>query len=204
MKLTRQDYTNVAADTDGLADATICTGAGPWVPNISASVGDGLAHLITITQAGGTNHSTKTAIITGTNANGQPQTETGLALPNGAATVTSSKYFLTVSSVAISATIGGDTMTMGWAANAVSPWTRAGSDADNHVRGGFALGIGCTVASGSPSYTVQYTYDEIGVFNHATIATQTVSLASTLTAPVGGLRLLFTVAGRVIMTLLQA
>jgi len=192
--------TSAAAAPTGIANATACTGVGPWVPNVASGAGDGLAHLITITQAGATNHSAKTAIITGTDAAGNPQTETALALPNGAATVTSTKYFLTVTSVAISATIGADTMTMGWAAGSVSDWKQMQSQSKSLA--GFNLGIGCTV-TGTPNYTVQYTFDGVGIFDHATITGKTANFSGQQAHPVGAIRLKFTVAGGVNLTALQ-
>lgn len=195
-----ESYACAAADTDGIASATICTGAGPWVPDVASGADDDLAHLITITQAGATNHSAKTAIITGTGANDQPLTETGLALPNGAATVTSTKHFKTVTSVAISATIGADTMTMGWAVDAVSPWKNPCPQTP--YQQGWNMGIGCTVV-GTPNYTVQFTYDGTGIFNHATIASKTANFSAQQAYPVGAIRLLFAAAGTVTMTALQ-
>lgn len=192
-------YTCAAADTDGIASATICTGAGPWVPDVASGAADGLAHLVTITQAGSTNHSGKTAIITGTDANGKPQTETALALPNGAATVTSTKHFLTVTSVAISATIGADTMTMGWAVDAVSPWQQC--KPQTQYQQGWNMGIGCVV-SGTPNYSVQFTYDGTA-FTHATITGKTANFSAQQAYPVGAIRLLFAAAGTVTMTALQ-
>lgn len=194
------EATSVAADTDGLASAAICTGAGPWLPDIANDSGDDLAHLITITQISATNHSGKTAIITGTGPNGEDQEEIALALPNGAVTVTSTKYFLSVTSVAISATIGADTMTMGWAANSVSPWaTLADQDLK---RTGFNMGIGCEVATGSPNYGVQYTFDGGSAFDHA-IAGKTVDFAGQQAFPVQAIRLIWTVAGGVKLIGLQ-
>ena len=192
----------VAADTDGLATADICTGAGPWVLDNATEMPDGLAHKVTITQAGSTNHSAKTAIITGTDANGAAQVETALALPNGATTVTSTKYFLSVTSVAISATIGADTMTMGWAADSVSPWKTI--EDQEQTRNGFNMGIGCTVSEGSPTYAVQYTYDGVAAFTHATITGKTANFAAAQDFPVGAIRLLWTAAGGVNLTALQA
>lgn len=196
-----ESYACAAADTDGIASATICTGAGPWVPDVASGADDDLAHLVTITQAGVTNHSAKTAIITGTDANDKPLTETGLALPNGAATVTSTKHFKTVTSVAISETIGGDTMTMGWAVDAVSPWKQA--NPQTQYQQGWNMGIGVTVTAGTPNYTVQFTYDGVGIFNHATIASKTENFSAQQAYPVQAIRLLFAAAGTVTMTALQ-
>jgi len=192
--------TSVAADTDGIATATVGTGAGPWVPDVATGAADTLAHLITITQTSSTNHSAKTAIITGTDAAGNPQTETGLALPNGAVTVTSTKHFLTVTSIAISATIGADTMTVGWAAESVSDWKHMVEQRDN--RTGFNLGIGCTVTSGTPTYTVQIGYDGTAS-DHATIATKTTNFSGQQVYPVSSIRLKWTAAGGVKLLGLQ-
>lgn len=184
--------TSVALDTDGLASATICTGAGPWLPDTATEMPDGLAHLVTITQAGSTDHHLKTAIITGTDANGNPQTETALALPNGATTVTSTNYFLAVTSVAISATIGGDTMTMGWAAGSVSE----SANIDRHHDTNFNLGIGCTVISGSPTFAVQYAINNAW-HDHATITGKSANFAAQQAFPVEAVRIKWAAAGGV-------
>ena len=74
--------------------------------------GDGLARQVSITGDAATDHSLKTALLTGTDADGKAQTDT-INLPNGATKVTSNKYFLTLTSVVPSATIGADTMDIG-------------------------------------------------------------------------------------------
>lgn len=185
---TKLDYTCVAADTDGLATAAVCTGAGPWVPNVATGAGDGLAHLITITQVSATNHSAKTAVIVGTDSSGAAQTETIAALPNGATTVTSTKYFLTVTSITPSATIGTDTMTAGWAVGAVTPWKT------NEI--GLNMGFGCTI-TGSPIYTVQYTYDGVTAFDHEDVASETTSQAGYFSFPFQAVRVKYAAAGGV-------
>ena len=83
---------------------------------------DGLAHKVTIKNDSATDHSAKTVIITGTDADGNAQVESGATtvLPAGSATVTYTKYFKTVTSVVPSATIGADTMDIGWAAPSVT------------------------------------------------------------------------------------
>lgn len=191
--------TSAAADTAGIATAAICTGVGPWVPDVASGAGDSLAHTITITQAGASDHSAKTATITGTGPNGEPQTETGLALPNGAATVTGTKYFLTVTSVAISATVGADTMTMGWAAASVTPWKQL-----HDTNGIFNLGIGCSVVSGSPTYTFQYTMSGTDAYGVSELTAKTTSLVAGLLYPCQAVRLLFAAAGGMSCTVLQA
>ena len=73
---------------------------------------DCLAHVVTITGEEVTNHEAKTCILVGTDADGRPQTET-VNLPNGTATVTSTKHFLTLTSATPSATTGTDGMDIG-------------------------------------------------------------------------------------------
>jgi hypothetical protein len=111
------EYTVAAANTTRFASNA--TGA-TWTL-AETTTGDNLAHLVTIKGDAATNHSAKTAVITGTDANGGALTET-VNLPNGTATVTSTKHFLTVTSIVPSATIGADTMDLGIAAAARSPW----------------------------------------------------------------------------------
>jgi hypothetical protein len=74
--------------------------------------GDSLARVVTIVNDSTTDHSAKTAILTGTDADGRAQTET-VNLPAGSGTTTSTKHFLTLTSVVPSATIGADTMDIG-------------------------------------------------------------------------------------------
>ena len=74
--------------------------------------GDELARQVTILGDDVTNHSAKTALLTGTDADGKAQVET-LNLPNGQVTVTSLKHFLTLTSVVPSATIDSDSMDIG-------------------------------------------------------------------------------------------
>lgn len=109
-------YTPAAASLTGLlSNATGAT----WTLT-ATSAADNLAHLITIRNDSATDHSGKTVILTGTDADGKAQTET-MDLPAGSATVTSTKYFLTLTTAVPSATIGADTMDIGWAAGAISP-----------------------------------------------------------------------------------
>jgi len=91
--------------------AAAATGA-TWTLAATAPT-DGHQRLVTITGLTATDHSGLTATITGTDANDLAQTET-LTLPKGTTTVTSKNYFKTVTTVTPSATIGSDTMNIGW------------------------------------------------------------------------------------------
>ena len=109
-------YSPVTASRTGyLSNAT----AGTWTLSNTATT-DGLAHKVTIIGDAATDHSAKTAVIVGTDADGKAQTET-VNLPNGTATVTSTYYYKTVTSVTPSTTIGADTMDIGWAEPSVGP-----------------------------------------------------------------------------------
>ena len=94
--------------TGFLSNATGAT----WTLTATSS-GDSLAHQVSILNDTANDHSAKTAILTGTDADGRAQTET-INLPGVSATVESTKYFLTLTSVVPSATIGADTMDIGW------------------------------------------------------------------------------------------
>lgn len=103
------DFDPANANLTGFASNV--TGAS-WTLTATNS-GDSLAHQVSIKNDTATDHSGKTALLTGTDADGYAQTET-VALPAGSATVESTKYFLTLTSVVPSATIGADTMDIGW------------------------------------------------------------------------------------------
>lgn len=115
---------------------------------------DNLAHKVSIHNDSATDHSGKTALLTGTDENGNNQTET-LALPGSSATVTSTKYFQTLTSVIPSATIGADTMDIGYTSAFISQWFLL----NYHDRQGRASFV-CTV-TGTINYTVQQTQDNI-------------------------------------------
>lgn len=107
-------YSPVTAVTTGFA--TALTGAGPFTPT-STSCSDGLSHLVTLTSAADLHAITVT--LTGTDSSGNPLTES-LAGP-AATTTTSTKHFLTLTAVAVSATLGANTMDVGYSANSVTP-----------------------------------------------------------------------------------
>ena len=174
MATTVVSYSPVAASLTGLATAV--TGA-TWTLSATRA-GDFLAHTLTIRNNSVTDHSGKTAIITGTDADGFSQTET-LALPGTSATVTSLKYFLTVTSVVPSATIGADTMDIGW--SAIS-YTR--TIPLNWRQDQFQISL-AVIITGTINVTAQHTFDYLsGVgniqsanwFNHATMSSITATV----------------------------
>jgi hypothetical protein len=193
MQLHNLNYTSSAANLTGFASNV--TGATFALTTLTTD--DNLGHKVTIRNDSATDHSAKTAIITG-NMNGMVVTET-VNLPAGAATVTSSNYYDALVSIVPSATIGADTMDIGWAAASISKWHHF----PNYPDSGFNFGFGCTV-TGTPGYSVQYTFDSVTAFNHADVVTETTSQAGVITSPVKAIRLIFTAAGGVNLTGIQA
>lgn len=189
--------TAVALNAAGLANDVAYSAGGYALTANNAA--DSLAHLITILGNAATNHAAKTFTITGAGPNGEAQSE-GIAGPNGNVTVTSTKYFLTVTSVTVSATTGADTFDIGWTAASVSPWAWL----EPRVVA-FNVGFGCVKGTGSPNYSVQHTYDKgATAFAHSVVAAKTASTDGVYTSPVGGIRLAWTVAGQVTLTAIQA
>lgn len=100
-------------DADAVGDNL--TGAGPFLPAWSSA--DTFAHQLIFTTT--TNESGETATIVGTDADGTLQTESFGALPNNT-TKESTKYFKTVASITLSATVGADTFDVGFVDELVS------------------------------------------------------------------------------------
>lgn len=197
MKRISHSYTSGAADVTGFA--ALATGAS-WSLTATAPT-DGLAHLLTIKGDQATDHSLKTVVVTGADENGAAQTET-LNLPNGVATVTSTKYWKTVTSPLVpSATINGDTVGLGWAATSVTPWVGVSNYTAPVV---FNMGFVVRVVTGSPTYTMQATYDDNYAVNHATVTGQTTTQEGAYTEARSSVRLKFTAAGTVSLTAMVA
>lgn len=105
----------ITAVANGFAADII--GVGPFTPT-TASPTDDLGHLVTLTVATA-NFSAITFTLTGIDIDGKSITET-LAGPNNN-TVTGTKYFATLSSVAVSAELeGADLLTIGWSAASIT------------------------------------------------------------------------------------
>lgn len=194
MKATKQVMDSAAASLTGFASNV--TGASFTLT--ATEVGDSLGHLVTVRNDSATDHSAKTLTLVGTDENGNAQSET-INAPGSAATVTSTKYFKTLTSVTPSATIGADTFDIGWAANSRGPWFQP----DMNGGGEFNIGIGCTVVSGSPNYGLVVSYDRSSWHAHGTIAGKTASFGGQQTTPVVAMAVQFTAAGAVTATFLQ-
>lgn len=82
---------------------------------------DGLAHLVTLIAPVQATLAGVAFLITGTDANGAPLTETIAAGPASGATATSTKHFLTISTIKPNATMGALTLAIGTAAESICP-----------------------------------------------------------------------------------
>jgi hypothetical protein len=118
----------------------------------SASFTGATARQVTITSAG--NDSVNTFVVTGTGASGQALSET-ITGPN-VATVTTSSYFKTVTSVTISSLAAG-AITVGMTNTAASQWVRFDDFAPSNIS------IQSDV-TGSATYTLQSTLNDPNSF----------------------------------------
>lgn len=204
MRKTYQSYTNTALDADGIAAGVAYSGGG--YPLSADGPGDNLAHQITITGLAATDHSGKTFTVTGTDANGDPLSE-GIAGPNGAVAVTTTRYFATVTSVTVSATTGADTFNIGWNANAVG----ANIYLDLARSPVINAEVFCRVPSGSPTYSIEYTADDTpggtddttSWLTHPTITGKSATFDGQITSAVVAIRLKMSAAGPVNLTVVE-
>lgn len=199
-------YTNAALDADGLADEAVYTdGVLPLTEN---DAGDSLAHLITILNNSANDHSGKTFTVVGTDIRGNEQSEE-LVGPEAASTITTTKYFATVTSVEVSATTDADTFDIGWTATSIgAAFNLAEALPRNPV---INTEIFVRVPSGTPNYSLQYSADTspAGVddstswLTHGTMTGKTASFDAQITSAVLQGRFLFTAAGTINVTIVE-
>lgn len=176
-----QSYTVDAASLTGFASNV--TGAS-WAIT-TAGPTDNLQHLVTVRNDSATDHSGKTIILTGTDANGNTQTET-ITAPAGSATVTSTKEFRTLTSAVPSATIGADTMDIGWTAVASGPWVEVEMPGKNAA---VAVSVGGTINYDVELLFANNTLGSSTSFKAANITAKTAKAYDFLTGPVHAVRL---------------
>lgn len=152
----RYSFAPATASTTGYAASV--TGATFTLTNTTAT--DLLAHRVTVLNNSATNHSAKTLTFTGTDVDGFALTET-IAAPAGNATVTTTGYYKTLTSVTVSATIGASTFSIGWAAQFISPTIGL-----NYHGGITGLNI---IVTGTINYTIQQTFNNIQTLDRTTI-----------------------------------
>lgn len=192
MRPIKVSYTPAAASLTGfLSNATGAT----WTLT-ATSASDNMAHLVTIRNDSATDHGAKTAILTGTDADGKDQTET-VSLPAGSATVTSTKYFLTLLTVVPSATIGADTMDIGWSAVSISKTIPI--EWRSNAQAAMTADI-----SGTINFDIQETYANVYDSYPSTLPWVDISALAAKTADTSGAATLGSTAVRILINSISA
>jgi len=127
MRPVQIDIDPADVDADGIADGNASTGAtvtldGALTSGGSFTSADGLAHRISIQDKGNDNQAGATYTITGTDADGNAQTE-DITGPAGNATVTSVAYWLTITIIAIASPAAGSSVDIGTVDEIQTPTT---------------------------------------------------------------------------------
>jgi hypothetical protein len=134
------------ADETTTGIATGLTGAGPFTTFTASGPTDGIAHQLSLTSAA--NISAITLTLVGTDADGIAQTE-AVTGPN-ATTVETTGYFLTLTSITASSTLGANTMDVGWVDEISSRTIPLNRHSEAAARGHIDVTGTCT-------FSVQYT-----------------------------------------------
>lgn len=196
-----------ALDTNGLALSQNLDAAG-YLTLVETVPGNG-NQMVTITSAD--NLSTLNFTVTGT-APGNPQKviEKTVAGPN--ADTVDVDYFGTVTSIAVDAAMDPlVAVEAGWSAAAVSkPWP---CDVRQTP---FSIGFGCIIESGTPTYSVQHTFDPVfeaygnidpltwNWFTNSNVSAKTTNTDGNYSAPVSAIRMQVTGEGTVTFNGYQA
>lgn len=171
-------------------NAQTFTSTGAATAPTTTTTSDGLAHLITFTSPAQATLAGITFTIVGTDGNDMAQTETGITGPASASTVTSTKHFKTIITVQPSATMGGLVVSIGQAAESVSPMIPL------EYRS-IAAAAMTVKASGTINFTVEETYASPFANAHAdcpwvsitALAAKTATTSSTATVGSQAVRL---------------
>jgi len=125
MRPKRLDIDLATSDPDGLADnnssasTTLTLDGSGLTSGGTFTSADGLARQLSITETATQGQADSTFTVVGTDADGRPQTE-DITGPTSTATVTSTKTYLTVTSVTIAGGDSGDTVDMGTSTGGVA------------------------------------------------------------------------------------
>ena len=146
-------FSPITALTTAFNAQTFNSTGAATAPTTTATT-DGLAHQVTLVSPVQATLAGITFTIVGTDADGNPKTETGLVGPASNSTVTSTGYFKTVATIQPSATMGALVVSVGIAAPSLSPtilleW-RSIVGAMHQVE-----------VSGTVNFTVQETLDKL-------------------------------------------
>jgi len=176
-------------DPNGMCAAI--TGAGPWTiadaEFVATNSGDSLAHRLNLTSAAALGAISITLV--GTDADDKPLTEVHAGPASN--TVETLSYFKTLTSVTASATLGANTMDIGWVdevMTATYPINWRGSEAAT-----YAVNV-----TGTANYTVQETFIDVqnvtapaqsgAWYGLSALAAKTADLASVGTVNATGMR----------------
>jgi hypothetical protein len=157
---------------------------------------DGLGHIITIKDESTDTQTDVTFTITGTDPNGDAISET-ITGPASGATVASTKYFKTVSSVAVSAAQGGsETVDIGIRGTTLAAASKA---VPLNWRSGVAAMVDVDV-TGTLNFTVQQTFDDLVAIKNSSgnivwqdvtaLASKTADTTAALTLGARGMRVI--------------
>jgi len=161
-------YTPAVASTTAL-NAQGFTSTGAATAPTTTSTTDGLAHYITLTSPAQATLAGINFTIVGTDPDGHAISET-IAGPASASTVTSTKFFKTVSTIQPSATMGALTLAVGIAVTAITPTIPLTNS---------AAAAGMTVAvTGTVNYTMYETFANVYLHNIGSVSTPITALSS--------------------------
>jgi len=157
----------VASTTAFNAQGFTSTGAATAPTTTTTS--DGLAHYVTLTSPVQATLAGINFTIVGTDPDGHAISET-IAGPASASTVTSTKFFKTITTIQPSATMGALTLAVGIAVTAITPTIALTNS---------AAAASMTVAvTGTVNYTVYETFANVYVHNATTVSTAITALTS--------------------------
>ena len=161
-------YTPAVASTTAF-NAQGFNSTGAAVAPTTTSTSDGLAHYVTLTSPTQATLAGITFTITGTDPDGHAISD-AIAGPASASTVTSTKFFKTVTTIQPSATMGALTLAVGIAVTAITPTIALTNS---------PASAGMTVAvTGTINYTVYETFANVYVHNANSVSTAITALTS--------------------------
>lgn len=150
--MSTQVYSFTPADANLTGFASNVTGA-TWTLTANEAT-DGLAHQVSVRNDSSNDKSSIDITLVGTGPDGQAQTET-ITGPGASATVESTLYYLTLTSVTPASTWGADTADIGWVDEVMSQTIGLNARSSNAAT--LNVDIGGTI-----NYTVNQTFDNIG------------------------------------------
>ena len=161
-------YTPAVASTTAF-NAQGFTSTGAATAPTTTTTSDGLAHYVTLTSPVQATLAGINFTIVGTDPDGHDISET-IAGPASASTVTSTKFFKTVTTIKPSATMGALTLAVGIAVTAITPTIPLTNS---------AAAAGMTVAvTGTVNYTMYETFANVYVHSVGTVSTPITALTS--------------------------